>query len=239
LLGSVYRFIDEKDRIFGAQPMLTDDLHIRWRMLLVNPFAHPTVMIRREVLKQNDLRYSETAQAVEDYDLWTRMLNYTKGANLNEPLLRYRIHHKSVTSQFSEIQCRNFDAIALRTIREQLPGFVIAPEQAHQLCEVLGRGRETAPGLDLRRPALAELYLDMWAAFAQRYRGHPQLKAVQRQAVLRIAWLVWLPPLRPGWWRVMRRLLHIDPYLPGRALISAPNAVFSRLRRLALEQKRF
>ncbi len=60
--------------------------------------AHPTAMIRRDVLMsvgQYDVSYA----CAQDLDLWLRLSEVGRLANLAEPLLRYRIHAKSVTSR--------------------------------------------------------------------------------------------------------------------------------------------
>jgi glycosyltransferase involved in cell wall biosynthesis len=56
------------------------------------PVAHPTVFIRRSVLVMNRLRYNETLEPTEDYDLWTRLMEYGRIENLPEALLLYRRH---------------------------------------------------------------------------------------------------------------------------------------------------
>lgn len=63
------------------------------------PFAHPTVILRRRLLEEHRLRYDQRAVAVEDFELWTRLLGVTRGANLPEILLEYRLHETSVTTR--------------------------------------------------------------------------------------------------------------------------------------------
>ena len=60
--------------------------------LFFSPLAHPSVMLRKTVIR-NLGGYRAEMVAAEDYDLWIRLL--AKGfhmANLAEPLLRYRLH---------------------------------------------------------------------------------------------------------------------------------------------------
>jgi hypothetical protein len=228
ILGSNGRLIDANGRERGLYQLPPSDLQIRWRFLLANPFLHPTVMIRRNVLAQNGLIYDEAFQATQDYELWTRILKYTRGANLSELLIQYRLHH-GVTSTHRETQLKNHDRVALRTIQEQLPDFSISPEQITQLRSLLvGRTKHT-PSVDAHRVVLAELYLDMFEAFLSRHSGEPDLKALQRQEALRVARLILRPPLQPGWMRVIRCLLTLDPGLPWSFLRYLPSAVGQRL----------
>lgn len=54
------------------------------------PFIHPSVMIRRELLLEN--LYDEKCRVAQDWNLWLRLSDKTKFANLKEVLLYYRIH---------------------------------------------------------------------------------------------------------------------------------------------------
>lgn len=62
-----------------------------------NPFIHPTVMFRKDVLEKvgnyRNFKYAE------DYELWTRLIYKYPCANLPEKLLKYRIHSEQVTKK--------------------------------------------------------------------------------------------------------------------------------------------
>jgi len=55
-----------------------------------SPLGHPTVMMRKSVLDKYHLRYDPRYKYAEDYELWTRAVEYTKIANLKDVLLNYR-----------------------------------------------------------------------------------------------------------------------------------------------------
>lgn len=55
-----------------------------------NPIAQPGVMIRRSALEQVG-EYDERYPGCEDYDLWLRLAEHFKVANLDAPTLKYRI----------------------------------------------------------------------------------------------------------------------------------------------------
>ncbi len=61
------------------------------------PFAHPTVVIRRDALALQDPFYDVSFNPSEDYELWSRLLSSHQGANLHQALLSYRIHASSMT----------------------------------------------------------------------------------------------------------------------------------------------
>lgn len=59
--------------------------------------CHPTVMFRREVFRQYNLRYNEEYRNSEDQELWSRALRYVKFYGIQELLLRYRLYPESAS----------------------------------------------------------------------------------------------------------------------------------------------
>ena len=235
ILGTACRLIDANGEDLGLRQWPINDLEIRWVSLLASPFGHPTVIMRRNILVENRLKYDEAFKAAEDYDLWPRILNYTCGGNLSEPLMRYRVHGDSATSRYREVQLKNHDSIALRTIHEQLPNFDIAPEQVSQLRGLFVGGGEFIPDLDARRVALAETYLDMLDAFTSRHCGDPRLTPMQHHEAWRVvAALAFHPHFQRGWTHIARRLMTMHPCLPWFLLGHFSKAFSRRLRRCVL-----
>lgn len=72
---------------------------IKLALLRGNCIAHPTVMIRKEILDEFSITYEEHKEAAEDYDLWVRLLMLGKLHNLQEVLLDYRMHNAQVSSK--------------------------------------------------------------------------------------------------------------------------------------------
>ena len=62
ILGGAVQYIDSDGKTLGMNAYPTDDMAIRWTCLFSNPFAHPTVMIRKCVLEKNGLRYDPLKQ---------------------------------------------------------------------------------------------------------------------------------------------------------------------------------
>jgi glycosyltransferase involved in cell wall biosynthesis len=65
--------------------------------LFDNPFAHPTVMLRRDLIEKHRLRFDPGYCPADDYELWSRCLRLFRCVNLNRVLLRYRVHARSLT----------------------------------------------------------------------------------------------------------------------------------------------
>ncbi len=71
-------------------PFPVTDAGIRAHLLFQSPFAHYSVMARRELLMRH--RYRPEAGYAEDYDLWVRLSADTRMGNVPEPLVLYRQH---------------------------------------------------------------------------------------------------------------------------------------------------
>lgn len=147
VVGSARWVVDEAGEVVGEATVMVDDLSIRWKCLLGNPLPHPTVMLRREFLEV--LRYDAAFGAAEDYELWTRLLQITRAANLPQPLLRYRRRSGSISRSRRKEQIATHDRIVLLANQRLLPRFPITPEQAVNL-----RGRFGGP--DVRDADMAQ-----------------------------------------------------------------------------------
>lgn len=88
-------------RYFGTvnsnSKLYEKDEEIKSSLIFGSCFAHPTVMMRTEVLRKNNLYYENNHLHLEDYDLWLRMRNYGEYANINTVLLNYRIGEQNIT----------------------------------------------------------------------------------------------------------------------------------------------
>jgi glycosyltransferase involved in cell wall biosynthesis len=77
-------------------PVSNDE--IKANSLFFCSFVHPAVMLRKEVLIKNNLKYSEDFKGAEDYNLWIDMMGCgIKVANIPVPLLKYRVSKLSVS----------------------------------------------------------------------------------------------------------------------------------------------
>jgi len=65
------------------------------------PFAHPTVIMRNEVMKKNGLFYDLNYQNAEDIALWSQSVAFTKLANLPKVLLYYRTHPNTISRKYT------------------------------------------------------------------------------------------------------------------------------------------
>jgi glycosyltransferase involved in cell wall biosynthesis len=96
LLGTGHTEIDDEGTVLGTTVYPTDVEAVSSRLLTKNCIAHPTVMFSRAVFEQVGGYRSAVVQA-EDYDLWLRFGDRHAIANLEQPLLAYRMHPASVS----------------------------------------------------------------------------------------------------------------------------------------------
>lgn len=73
----------------------TQHADIKRAFLFYNPIGNPTIMLRKEVLK--DFRFDNDFVPIEDYELWNRLLDETTYINLSESLLDYRWHDTNIS----------------------------------------------------------------------------------------------------------------------------------------------
>lgn len=98
-IGIVGTFIDPFDEQGGKGKLVAPVTHSRIRAysLIASPFFHPSVLIRKSLLDEYCLRYEKEYYRAEDHAFWINILEHTKGINLNQPLLKYRILMTSET----------------------------------------------------------------------------------------------------------------------------------------------
>ena len=111
-------------------------------LLFENPVCHPSVMLRRSTLVENNLEYPDLPYA-EEYCLWVTLSRLGPIANHPEPLLRYRSHPQQVSRVRNAIQCASMDLVILDQLKTL--GLRVTARQlaVHKL---LGGGFNPLPG---------------------------------------------------------------------------------------------
>lgn len=136
---------------FGAQPRRiirppTEPAEVEAELFARSPLCHPSVMVRRDVLERFRLRYDAAYLHCEDYELWTRLAQVTRLANLPEVLLHYRVHPGQVSSAMSAEQEQGADRIRVRQLQRLDPNLT-SQQQQHHLDVLARRGIVTPPAL--------------------------------------------------------------------------------------------
>jgi glycosyltransferase involved in cell wall biosynthesis len=102
-VGTAAEMIDQDGRALGRIQPTGDPALIREKLMEANWLAHPTVMMRRDVVLAAG-GYRPIFTACEDYDLWLRLSERHDLSNILEPLLRYRVHDDRVSRRHWVLQ---------------------------------------------------------------------------------------------------------------------------------------
>lgn len=103
LVGSQIKIINEKGHLRTISKYPESDLQIRKLLKFKCVFAHPSIMYRKSsVLKVGGYRTFFTY--AEDYDLWIRISEVGKIANLPNALTNYREHNNQVSRKYGKRQ---------------------------------------------------------------------------------------------------------------------------------------
>lgn len=104
VVGGQMNIMDENGKITASRAYPTGGLKHFLFSCVRNPLAHPTIMMRREVVDKG-YRYDETLRMSEDLDLWLRLMNDGyKIANLPDTLLDYRVTDSFLEKRSSDVQ---------------------------------------------------------------------------------------------------------------------------------------
>jgi glycosyltransferase involved in cell wall biosynthesis len=104
VVGGAVTFIDERGRAFAegvAYP--ASDEEIRAALPDTTPIVHSAALVRKSCLLEVG-GYRKAMTTAEDLDLWLRIADRHRLANLSETVVRYRMHSGQVTVDKLEIQ---------------------------------------------------------------------------------------------------------------------------------------
>lgn len=122
----VYTFGEKRNK-WGHLP--TDNDHILLFGLFDSPIFHPTAIIRKKVLDDNNIVYNCNYPHAEDYKLWLDISKYGKLGNLNKYLLKYRLSSNQITKKYNIAQVETATIIRQELIAEILNRYEIkAPD---------------------------------------------------------------------------------------------------------------
>lgn len=157
LIGAGYEEIDSSGDPTGWRmvPPARDE-EIKNGLTRGCPIAQPTVMMRRDAFFAVGGYRAGFSQA-EDYDLWLRLAERYRLANLPEPLVRYRVHA---------------DSSSQRSVHDQVVGVLAARACARfrraRGYDPVGEGQNLSPEILARMGISRQL---VWAEVARAYRA--------------------------------------------------------------------
>lgn len=95
-----FNVFDEKRRKTVQLGMNHEEFMVN--LLFSNPIRHSAVMIRKQVLDENNFEYDEAYLHAEDYQLWVEMVQKTKFYILPDVLMECRSHNQSIREVFAK-----------------------------------------------------------------------------------------------------------------------------------------
>ncbi len=173
-------------RTFGSGKRLVHEFpvgngHIKAYALFDNPFSHPTIMVRRNLLDKFALRFIDEYYPTEDFEIWTRAVRCFSCENIGQVLLDYRVHPASM----SVAGWTEMDAQALRVVERELRLFGLEPTKDEvRFHRSIGRGR-SRQCRDMEELGRAETWLLHLAQVNDRTGD------IARQAFQDVVSLVW------------------------------------------------
>jgi glycosyltransferase involved in cell wall biosynthesis len=131
LVGSWCKVINSDKKITYH----VDHEDLIFAMALYCPFIHPSIMIRKSILIENQLKFSENFLHAEDYELWSRIILITKVANIPDFFTFYREHEAQISTRFETEQIQKANTIKINYLNKiqikfnvnLLPLFKLAP----------------------------------------------------------------------------------------------------------------
>lgn len=170
------------------------DEGIKIAMLFSVPFAHPSVMMKTDLLRQ--LGYDEAYQQAQDYDLWERAIEAGwKMTNVPEVLIMYRLH-KSQISQKKLLQQRQFALkIQLKYWRYFFKDLPIDLKLIDSVLDIYGL-TTTEPDMDIVEIIFLELL--------RRNHGEARAIVLEHSKLLYIKAAAYCPDIVSRWTRLHR-----------------------------------
>jgi glycosyltransferase involved in cell wall biosynthesis len=110
IVGSSISVIDENGKSLHQHAVLLNDLELREELLVRSPFAHGSVVFKRQAAIDAGL-YNKASWPAEDYDFWLRLSDYGQLANFDACLYTYREHDQSISQKNLVLQHKKVKAI--------------------------------------------------------------------------------------------------------------------------------
>ncbi len=112
-------------------------------LIFYNPLIHPSVMMRKSMLDENEIRYSLLTNEAQDLEMWISCSKHFKMSNIKETLLLYRLH----SGQTGKTSAKKQVGIAIGSRKRWFDeiGFDFSEEEYNKFTEPF---KSNAVGLD-------------------------------------------------------------------------------------------
>ena len=100
--GMDAKCIGETERIKSTYNIRPQEIEVQ--LLYMNCIIHPTVMLRKSFLDENNIRYNENFQCSQDFELWARIVDDNNFAIIPKIGLLHRAHKNQISQKKGEVQ---------------------------------------------------------------------------------------------------------------------------------------
>lgn len=107
-----------KNKVLHIRKTKVNNDDLKCQLLFFTPFAHSSVIIRTEIFNNYKLLYDPYFARCEDYDLWVKASEITALANINEVLLKYRIHPEQICQKNREEQDADTKKVRIKLLKK-------------------------------------------------------------------------------------------------------------------------
>jgi glycosyltransferase involved in cell wall biosynthesis len=112
--GCLMRAVEEPKFVYKFPA--NQEMH--FHLLYGPPIAHPSAFIRSSVFNAYGLTYNESFSSAQDYELWSRLADVTKMANIDRVLMSYRSHSKQISIERSSEQIKFANIVRRRELKK-------------------------------------------------------------------------------------------------------------------------
>jgi glycosyltransferase involved in cell wall biosynthesis len=171
LLGGQAVLIDGDGKQFATANYPLADAELRTVLKTGNPFVHSAIAMSRKAFEAAG-GYRENLNNAEDLDLWLRLAERGRLANLPETVVKYRIHASQVSLEKQENQAIRAEAARL-SARARVEGRRDPLEGVAKVDEAFLR----AHGVDSSEVTRAVVDSTTWLARTTARAGYPEVAA--------------------------------------------------------------
>lgn len=93
-------WIKEGNSLSKRNKYIQNYKYIRTRLFFENCIMHSSIMMRTDLLHDNNLNYNLSFKKAQDYDLWVRLSDYGKIVVLNDRLCISRVHKNQISKKY-------------------------------------------------------------------------------------------------------------------------------------------
>ena len=137
VLGTGTRVFGESIKTIETHSALESE-KLKAELLFSSCVCHPSVMIRKSILDNYNIRYNCNYSGAEDFEMWWRIVSVSKIASLKDILLCYRIHANQITQNYDD----KYSDLMMKMLNLQLDTLNLKLTDEEKGCFLLYRLKE-------------------------------------------------------------------------------------------------